>query len=94
MLKKKILAGFLFFLCIFTTNADDLADILQDLAIQIACIGMYSATEAGKTSGVINRYDDPDDWYTPPLMATRFAQMSGSMTRTNTFYGICWFYFC
>jgi hypothetical protein len=84
--------SFLFFVFVYTTNADDLANLLQDLAIQTACIGMYSATEASKASGVIQRYDDPHDWYTAPLMATRFAQMSGNMTRTNMFYGICFDY--
>jgi hypothetical protein len=92
MWKKYLFTAFLFFVFVCTTNADDLADLLQDLAIQTACIGMYSATEASKIDGVINRYDDPRDWYTPPLMATRFAQMSGNMTRTAMFYGICFDY--
>jgi hypothetical protein len=91
-MKRSLFVGILLLVFIWTTKADELADLLQDLAIQTACIGMYSATEASKMEGVINRYDDPPDWYTPPLMATRFAQMSGNMTRTNTFYGICFDY--
>jgi hypothetical protein len=93
LIMKKILftcVSLLILVC--QIRADDLADLLQDLAIQTACIGMYSSTQANKTDGVINKYPDPPDWYTPQLMATRFAQMSGSMTRTNTFYGICFDY--
>jgi opacity protein-like surface antigen len=92
MLKKKILAGVLFFLCVFAANADDLADILQDLAVQTACLGMYSATEAEPSVLVASRYDDPPDWYNPPMMANRFAAMSGNMTRITTFYGVCFDY--
>jgi hypothetical protein len=72
--------------------SDPLADLLQDLAIQTACLGQYSATQAAKTEGVISRHDDPPDWYTPPLMAERFANMSGEQTMTTTFYGICFNY--
>jgi hypothetical protein len=65
------------------------AEILQDLAVQTACLGMYSSAEAGILDNVTNRYVDPPDWYTPPMMNTRFVEMSGEMTRINTFYGIC-----
>jgi hypothetical protein len=92
MLKKKILAGFLFCLCVFTANADDLANILQDLAVQIACIGRYSAAEAEPSVLVASRYTDPRDWYDPSIMAERFAVMSGNMTRITTFYGVCFDY--
>lgn len=67
--------------------ADSFTDIIQDLAVQTACIGMYSMTEAGG-----GWYDDPHDYYTPQMMAERFAQMSGNMTRTATFYGVCFDY--
>lgn len=73
---------FPFFMC-----ADDFTDILQDLAIQTACLGQYSATQAGG-----GWYDDPHDYYTPQMMASRFKNMSGSMTRTTTFYGVCFDY--
>ena len=66
---------------------DDFTDILQDLAFQTACIGQYSATQAGG-----GWYDDPYDYYTPPMMAGRFKQMSGNQTKTDTFYGICFNY--
>ena len=72
---------------IFSVFADDFTDAIQDLAIQTACIGRYSATEAG--GGL---YDDPVDWYTPQMMAERFANMSGNMTRITTFYGVCFDY--
>lgn len=67
--------------------ADSFTDAIQDLAIQTACIGQYSATQAGG-----GWYDDPHDYYTPPMMAERFKDMSGNMTRTTTFYGICFDY--
>lgn len=55
--------------------------------MQTACIGQYSATQAGG-----GWYDDPQDYYTPPMMAARFKQMSGNQTKTDTFYGICFNY--
>ena len=67
--------------------ADSFTDAIQDLAIQTACLGQYSMTEAGG-----GWYDDPHDYYTPQMMAQRFADMSGNMTRTTTFYGICFDY--
>ena len=70
--------------------AVDLADILQDLAIQTACLGRYSTAQTGVY--VTSRYDDPPDWYDPPMMANRFARMSGNMTRIETFYGVCFDY--
>lgn len=74
---------------IISTNffADSFTDAIQDLAIQTACIGQYSATQAGG-----GWYDDPQDYYTPPMMAERFKDMSGNMTRTTTFYGVCFDY--
>jgi hypothetical protein len=70
--------------------AVDLSELLQDLAIQTACLGRYSTAQTGIY--VTSRYDDPPDWYDPPMMANRFAEMSGSMTRINTFYGVCFDY--
>ena len=67
--------------------ADSFTDAIQDLAMQTACIGQYSMTETGG-----GWYDDPHDYYTPQMMAQRFADMSGNMTRTTTFYGICFDY--
>ena len=71
----------------FATFADSFTDAIQDLAIQTACIGKYSATQAGG-----GWYDDPYDYYTPDMMAGRFKEMSGNMTRTTTFYGVCFDY--
>ena len=67
--------------------ADSFTDAIQDLAIQTACVGQYSATQAGG-----GWYNDPHDYYTPQMMAERFSKMSGNMTRTTTFYGICFDY--
>jgi hypothetical protein len=90
MMKKNLLAGFLFLVFMGTTKADDFTDLLQDLAVQTACLGQYSSAETGVI--VNSRYDDPPDWYDPPMMANRFAAMSGDMTRINTFYGVCFDY--
>jgi len=90
MQKKHLLVLIFIFSIVFKINADDLADLLQDLAIQTACLGWYSTAQTGVT--VTSRYDDPPDWYTPPMMANRFAKMSGEKTRTDTFYGICFDY--
>jgi hypothetical protein len=90
MLRKSLFAAPLFFALVCTINADDFSDLLQDLAIQTACIGMYSNAQIGMN--VTSRYDDPPDWYEPYMMANRFAAMSGNMTRTDMFYGICFDY--
>jgi hypothetical protein len=89
-MKKNLSVGMLFLALIGTSRADDLADLLQDLAIQTACLGMYSSAETGVN--VTSRYDDPPDWYVPSMMANRFAVMSGDMTRISTFYGVCFDY--
>ena len=89
-MKKSLFVVTLFFILISTILADDLADLLQDLAVQTACLGMYSTAQTGRY--VTSRYDDPPDYYTPNIMANRFAKMSGDMTRTITFYGVCFDY--
>ena len=84
---KKLLFASLILAGALSVFADSFTDIIQDLAKQTACIGMYSMTEAGG-----GWYDDPHDYYTPQMMAERFAKMSGNMTRTATFYGVCFDY--
>ena len=92
MAKKITLLFFcaLLFLSISKVSADNFTDLLQDLAVQTACLGMYSTAQTGVY--VTSRYNDPPDWYDPPMMANRFASMSGNMTRTITFYGVCFDY--
>ena len=60
---------FLTFFSIAAVHADDFTDILQDLAVQTACIGQYSATQAGRTWS-----EDPYDYYKPHLLADRFKK--------------------
>ena len=84
---KKYLVILLTLLISLKLNAASFLNILQDLAKQTACIGSYSATQAG---GVW--YDDPHDYYTPQMLAERFKKMSGERTRTQTFYGVCFDY--
>ncbi len=86
-MKRKLLLLLTFMIISTNFFADSFTDAIQDLAIQTACIGQYSATQAGG-----GWYDDPHDYYTPPMMAERFKNMSGNMTRTDTFYGICFDY--
>lgn len=68
-------------------HADTFTDMIQDLAMQTACLGCYSNTEAGYSN-----IQDPHDYYTPQFLAKRFAEMSGNRTRTQTFYGVCFDY--
>ncbi|MGP1563763.1 hypothetical protein [Filifactor alocis] len=86
-MKKIYLLGFIFLLLSVYSFADSFTDAIQDLAMQTACVGQYSATQAGG-----GWYDDPHDYYTPQMLAERFAKMSGNMTRTTTFYGVCFDY--
>jgi hypothetical protein len=72
------------------TAKDPLAHILQDLAMQTACIGKYNIAEIG--GAIVSRYANPPDWYTPDMLAKRFAAMSGNRTRIDTFYGVCFDY--
>lgn len=78
---------FLFFFLNSFLYPDSFTNIIQDLAMQTACIGQYSATQAGGGWD-----DDPHDYYTPKMLAERFKKMSGDMTRTATFYGVCFDY--
>lgn len=84
---KKYLVILLTLLISLKLNASSFLNILQDLAKQTACIGTYSATQAGG-----GWYDDPHDYYTPQMLAERFKKMSGERTRTQTFYGVCFDY--
>jgi len=84
-----------FFVILFSLHinilfADDFTDTLQWLTVEIACIGQYSSAQTGVY--VISYYDDPPDWYEPILLANYLAAKSGNMTRTNTFYGVCFDY--
>ena len=86
-MKKTVL---IFVFILFRVNfsfADTFSDAIQDLAMQTACIGKYSAAHAGSK---IRK--DPDDYYTPDMLAERFAKQSGNQTRTVTFYGVCFNY--
>ena len=87
MQKKTFILIVFFFIGLTSSFADSFTDAIQDLAMQTACIGQYSATQAGG-----GWYDDPHDYYTPQMLAERFAKMSGNMTRTTTFYGVCFDY--
>lgn len=85
--KKLLVTSIILLFSLVSSYADSFTDILQDLAVQTACIGQYSATQAGG-----GWYDDPHDYYIPAMMAERFKNMSGNMTRTTTFYGVCFDY--
>lgn len=86
-IKRLLISSIVLLFLLVATYADSFTDAIQDLAIQTACIGQYSATQAGG-----GWYDDPYDYYTPAMMAERFKNMSGNMTRTTTFYGVCFDY--
>ena len=77
----------IFLLSATLSYAESFTDAIQDLAMRTACIGQYSATQAGGGWD-----EDPHDYYTPSMIASRLAQESGNMTRTSTFYGVCFDY--
>ncbi|MCR4733506.1 MAG: hypothetical protein K5829_00665 [Treponema sp.] len=85
-LKNKLII-ILFFFSYTSLFSDPFIDLIQDLAMQTACIGQYSITQAGG-----GWYEDPHDYYTPQMLAERFKYMSGERTRTTTFYGVCFDY--
>jgi tetratricopeptide (TPR) repeat protein len=64
-----------------------IAGELQWLAVQTACIGMYNNAQTGNYE-----MPDPVDYYTPADIRELLADLSGSQTRTDTFYGICFDY--
>lgn len=84
---KKNTLIFLIILCASSLFSDSFREAIQDLAVQIACTGKYSATMAGGTWR-----DDPIDYYTPTIMAPRFSDLSGDTTEYQTFYGVCYNY--
>ena len=86
-MKKIITVLILSLLFASNTFADIFTDAIQDLAVVSACKGIYSATEAGG-----GWYDDPHDYYTPQVMAKRFARESGTKTMTLMQYGVCFNY--
>jgi len=83
-MKKILFVGVLFSLLIFSIPADELANCLHDLAIKTACVGVYTKANS--------RYDDPPDFYTPSMLANRFATVSGNSSSKNAFYGVCFDY--
>ncbi len=85
--KKSVILVNVLLICATTLFSDSFLNIIQDLAKQTACIGTYSANQAGG-----GWYDDPHDYYTPQMLAERFKKMSGERTRTQTFYGVCFDY--
>lgn len=87
MIRKSVIFSLLLLLTNALTFADSFTDAIQDLAMRTACVGQYSASEAGG-----GWYEDPHDYYTPNMIASRLAQESGDMTRTMTFYGVCFDY--
>jgi len=89
-MKKSIFAGALISLLIFALPADELANRLHDLAVQTACVGVY--TKAKINTNVNSRNNDPPDFYTPSMLTNRFTAISMNSTRTNVFYGVCFDY--
>jgi tetratricopeptide (TPR) repeat protein len=71
----------------FYGYADNLTDELQWLAVETACIGQYNNAQAGNYT-----LGDPRDHYTPADIREYLTEKSGTRTRTQTFYGICFDY--
>ncbi len=83
----KVFICFLIMLIAKSVFADDFTDIIHSIGVYSACLGQYSATQFGGTSE-----DDPEDFYTPQVIASYLAEQSGERTKTDTFYGICFDY--
>jgi hypothetical protein len=64
-------------------GGNSLANELQWLAIQTACVGQYNMAQTGDYS-----IGDPRDYYTPADIREYLARQSGSRTATATVYGI------
>ncbi|MDR1893087.1 MAG: hypothetical protein LBQ61_00130 [Spirochaetales bacterium] len=67
--------------------ADGFTDELQRLAMQTACIGQYNGAQTGNYA-----LGDPHDYYTPGDIREYLTRTSGSRTRTQTFFGVCFDY--
>ena len=88
-MKKNIFISLLFFssLNLFCITNFDFKEFINSITIETACIGQYSATQAGETS-----QDDPIDYYSPKDIADYLKDLSGYRTKTETFYGVCFDY--
>jgi tetratricopeptide (TPR) repeat protein len=93
-MKRNTIAVFLLVSAVFARAADKytppggaLVEELQWLAIQTACVGQYNNAQAGNYT-----LHDPRDNYTPADIRGYLTELSGSRTRTPTFYGICFDY--
>jgi hypothetical protein len=93
-MKKRLITVLLLITTVFAYATDKyapagntLADALQWLAVQTACLGLYSNAEAGD-------YGDPDptDNYRAPDIHEYLANQSGDQTKVDMFYGICFDY--
>jgi tetratricopeptide (TPR) repeat protein len=71
----------------YAPAGNTLADALQWLAVQTACLGQYSNAQIGEYWK-----PDPRDNYQVPNIREYLAGQSGNRTRTLTFYGICFDY--
>jgi tetratricopeptide (TPR) repeat protein len=71
----------------YAPRGNTLADALQWLAVQTACVGQYNMAETGDFTA-----KDPQDYYQAPDIREYLARMSGDRTRVAAFYGICFDY--
>lgn len=86
-MKRTICLVILFTTNVFLLFSDNFTEIIQDLAMQTACLGKYSMAETGQYG-----IKDPHNYYTEELLSERFAKMSGDKTKIETFYGVCFDY--
>jgi Flp pilus assembly protein TadD len=68
-------------------DSDSLADELQWLAVQTACVCMYNMAQTGDFT-----QPDPEDYYKPNHIRTYLTEMSGDQTQNTMYYGICFNY--
>jgi tetratricopeptide (TPR) repeat protein len=70
----------------YTTNSS-LADELQWLAVQTACLSIYNMAQTGDFS-----LEDPYDYYQPGAIRDYLTSLSGEETQNLMTYGICFNY--
>jgi tetratricopeptide (TPR) repeat protein len=71
----------------YAPAGNTLADALQWLTVQTACVGIYNMAETGDYS-----VGDPEDYYRPGDIREYLAELSGDRTAVDMFYGICFNY--
>jgi hypothetical protein len=69
------------------TTAGSLAEELQWLTVQTACLAIYNMAQTGDFT-----LEDPYDYYQPGVIREYLTSLSGDETQNTMTYGICFNY--